>query len=580
MKKITKLLSGTLLTAAITLPTSAQQLPNADFEGNWVDCVPWNGGYNTTIKVGQNPENWCISHVMGLTKKFIFAAAGTGKKEMGTKSAGYESASAVVLKNDETGMTIGSTKIMRNVPGYLTCGTTWSTAQGTTKSTHDGGSWGGKTFSYRPDALSFMYKREYAGEDKSEPCTFVAYLWKGSMSQADVPVTITGGGNAEKATMTNRDYNVLFGKDKATRTGGTITPSADFERIAVINETEAVEHTEWTSKMLEFKYESDATPSMINVIFAANNYFDAETDAVIGNSLSIDDVKLVYYSRLESVRLGEVTVKDFNPDVYSYNVTFENVNKLKDALNDVEAVFLSKAGTAKKSVSVEGNTVKITVTNDGEDVDGLKEHTYTFTCHYVHHTIEYPGTIDIYLGEDPAHLDGQKVYIDHLGTDGLVHFRLPNFSLGEDANLGDIEVNFVAYTDDDTKTYKGSRDKLSLDGTALGMDEILANVVLDATEDADGKLVANIDVVWLMPVTAAPAADGAADEPQYTEVPIKVVFNGTRGSVTAIDRIEADADADAPATYFRINGTRATEPLAPGLYIKRQGEKVSKIIVR
>ncbi|MDE5800054.1 MAG: hypothetical protein K2H74_03400, partial [Paramuribaculum sp.] len=166
-----------------SLPAGAQQLDNNGFEGSWSTCTPWTGGYgNQTI--GQNPSNWCISHVMGITSGFL---AGIGKKAMGEQVTGHNSTKAVKVYNDET----GAAGITRVVPGYLTAGTTWSTAEGTKTATHDGGTWGGVSFSSRPDAIEFMYKREYASASAAtEPCSFVAYLWKGSASQADVPVTI------------------------------------------------------------------------------------------------------------------------------------------------------------------------------------------------------------------------------------------------------------------------------------------------------------------------------------------------------------------------------------------------------
>ena len=202
------------LIAGSVLCINAQQLPNAGFE-NWESSqsVPWTGG-NGTVAIGYNPNDWCISHVMGVTSREIYIiAAGTGKVALGEKTTGY-TGNGVKLYNKQT----GAAGITRNVPGYMTLGTTWSTADGTTASTHDGGTWGGISFSNRPDAIQFMYKHEYASSDTSEPCSFIAYMWKGSYSQASVPVTITAGSARPKTTtMTNRERNIL---GKECKVGG------------------------------------------------------------------------------------------------------------------------------------------------------------------------------------------------------------------------------------------------------------------------------------------------------------------------------------------------------------------------
>ena len=45
------------------------------------------------------------------------------------------------------------------------------------------------------------------------------------------------------------------------------------------------------------------------------------------------------------------------------------------------------------------------------------------------------------------------------------------------------------------------------------------------------------------------------------------------------DIIAGEEDNNAPVEYYNINGVRVENPAA-GLYIKRQGSKVSKVIIR
>ena len=77
MKKLYSILLGAAFVASSSV-ASAQQLPNANFDGSWVDCVPWTSKSNTKT-CGVQPEGWCISHVIGMN--------GIGKTAAGDKAA-------------------------------------------------------------------------------------------------------------------------------------------------------------------------------------------------------------------------------------------------------------------------------------------------------------------------------------------------------------------------------------------------------------------------------------------------------------------------------------------------------------
>lgn len=107
-------------------------------------------------------------------------------------------------------------------------------------------------------------------------------------------------------------------------------------------------------------------------------------------------------------------------------------------------------------------------------------------------------------------------------------------------------------------TYKGH-----IDGMKLMDGAITANVDLNGTITAAGKADFTINVIWVN--------DG-------TEIPILVKFNGQKTS-SAVETITTDVNA--PAEYYNLNGIRVSESsLAPGLYIRRQGGKSTKIIVK
>lgn len=184
------------------------------------------------------------------------------------------------------------------VPAYLTLGKTWSTSVLTNRK--DGGTFGGIQFAYRPDAIEFRYKR--TAKVASIPATVVAYMWKGEWNQPNVPVNIAAlAGTPDKETMKNRDRNIL---GKKYELGDVPNKSQDAQLIAKVEEKISNIAEEWTKISIPFEYlVTDAVPTMFNVIFAANDYFDAAT-VKQDNTLSIDDVVLVYYHELTNLTYG------------------------------------------------------------------------------------------------------------------------------------------------------------------------------------------------------------------------------------------------------------------------------------
>lgn len=292
LKNLLRIGACAMMLASFSLQSNAQQLPNADFEEAWVDCVPYvaNGtntdNGNSKVK-GTTPTSWCISNVIGI--------GGTGATEVGAKVEGYNgSASAVKLTNTSNPM-----MKQQIVPGYITLGTSWSTSiasfglGGITIKNSDGGSFGGINFTGRPSSVEFMYKRSRGTAKPDETTTIVAYLWKGHVTQEKVPASIVLGGSPKTVDMVDRDRCVL-GMDMADSQGGAVTKSDDFELIGkmVAYITENTE--EWTKFHGDFEYLSDATPEMFNIIAAAGDYFGGASAVGEGNSLTVDNFVLLY----------------------------------------------------------------------------------------------------------------------------------------------------------------------------------------------------------------------------------------------------------------------------------------------
>lgn len=445
MRKIYALLSC----AIISLPAMAEepQLPNAGFQDGWKDCVPWTSNNNTTAE-GITPNDWTVSNVIGINIGF----GPMGNTTVAENVEGYESTSAVKVANQSIIMN-------QLVPGYFTLGTTWSTS--VMAKENDGGTFGGVAFTGRPEKITFMYKFTRESENE-QPANAIAYLWKGTFTQADVPANIVLSGTPAMVNMVNRDRNIL---GIETAKGGAVTKSEGAELIAkgttVITEVSA----EWVKGEIVFEYLSDATPEMINVIFSANSYFDAANIAA-GNALTVDDVQCVY----------------------------------------------APAGK------------------------------------------EYPGKLSVtsdVLGSIAENVDATILITPTSET--TCNFLLPNLTLGDLGTLGDILVeNVVMSTDaEGTTTYNGHVDDLVLLGG-----ELHASVDVNGTITAAGKPDFVIDVLW-------------------NGIPIKVTF--TDGNTSGLTGVVADENA--PVEYFNLQGVRVANP-ENGLYIRRQGSKVQKVLVK
>lgn len=352
-----------------TTPTATTPQLN-DFSGDWETCIPWDSKGNTESS-GTQPKGWHISNVQTAVGAVVAGAKAEGSN--GTTVA-------VKLTNQEMAGQM--------IPAYMSLGTPWATAEtkGTKVRNADGGVFGGTTFTYRPDAISFDYQRD--NSKRKENATAIAYLWKGTWTQTNVPgntaVGIFGYGTATKVTMTNRDRNVLGNETSATLGDKPAKPSEDAKLIAKLEQSisESTKGT-WKSMTIPFTYnDATAVPEYINVIFAANDYFGDRNGIVAGNSLTIDNVKLVYYHALNSLTYNGNKVANFDEGTTEYTLNgrlVEDFDKVKFTVKGVGASY----DVAKDEVN---NVATITVKGNDYDVNPSSKTVYT---------IKFDGTVGI-----------------------------------------------------------------------------------------------------------------------------------------------------------------------------------------
>ena len=278
-----------LALVATSFTAQAQQLTNGSFDTPWEECFPYIGKDGKHTKsIGTQPKGWTIANVYGMN---TLGATVVAKDTLGLGT------DTMAVKLTNTPNSLLSSQI---VPGYMGLGTTWNTS--VMGQQNDGGSFGGIEFTNRPDAVEFYYQRICPEASADIPATFVAYLWKGQWQQAEVPIDIAVFGDPKKETMIDRDRNIL---GMPTDKGGAVTKSDDALLIASSIYHIKDVNKELTKLVVPIEYhDSTAIPAKMNLVFAANDYFDATT-VKAGNSLVVDSVKLVYYHSLNSLTYGD-----------------------------------------------------------------------------------------------------------------------------------------------------------------------------------------------------------------------------------------------------------------------------------
>ncbi|MCI7645506.1 MAG: calycin-like domain-containing protein [Bacteroidales bacterium] len=284
-------------------------LTNGTFDGEWVENKPWDSQNGYLVLEGKGftqPEGWVVSNVSGINGLGATKVASAGTVADGNRS--------VVLTN-----TPNPFMASQIVPAYISLGTTWATANASAiiKVTDaDGGVFGGVAFKGRPDAIALKYKRSHGTANAGERASVIAYTWRGTFTQENVPGN-TSLSKPVTTTMVDRDRNIL---GLTTATGGNVSKSDDAALIAKAEAYIEGDAAEWTDLLVPFTYnesvEAGTVPEKLNVILSANDYFADRSTIGKDNTLEVDSVRLLYYTTLRSLAVNgmplDVTqAKDF-----------------------------------------------------------------------------------------------------------------------------------------------------------------------------------------------------------------------------------------------------------------------------
>ena len=510
----------TALLAAGGLTASAQSLPNGDFQQWKTTCgksdqTSFNGAFpyspvGLKNRPGVEPEDWNGSNV----NQTVIA----NKKEPGLVTKGSEN--FVRLQNKFVGVnSYGS-----NAPAFINFATPWVYAVRNINEC-DGGVYGSKAFTYKPDAIKGVFKRTQG--EVPENAHIIAYFWTGTFKS---PIAQTGS-NGEKSTRIQDDVDraVMGRPDAGTITGdGKLIASCDYAFATTKNH-------DWEEIVVPIDYkQTNVAPTKMNVIISSADYWTRK-NIQVNSILEVDDVQFVYYHALKNVTYNgkPIEVKENESQFYipiSPDETFD-LNKLKYDKVGVGATVEAPVYDAAK------NTVTITVKGNDFEKNNKSVTTYVFTI----------------VKEQTNFTDGLSVKLEGSGTfpisdatiqlvkelDGSHTFQLKNFSLAQ----GQIPVGTIRIKN------------LTIDGNHITAKQTI-NI-----ENGDDATVES----WMGPkLQDVPVELDATRNGDKLVAKISIEFSGMIIHVLFAPTVDIDGTTDVKAIEPGMKNIRFTRPLKNG----------------
>ena len=371
-----------LFVVSFSISLNAQQVPNPGFED-------WSGAkYDGQIQ----PKDWYASNVTQVGFSFNFAH----------QESGHSGSYSMMVQDQE----VGAMGITEPAPGYFSLGHPWTHLPSITEiNKATAGTYGGITWKYRPDSMSVWIKRTGNNTDK-EDFYLLYYAWTGTAKGSKYKGK---NGSCTSISQTNEESDIRIALD-ANECG---TDQVG-EQVAEGMWRERKTYGEWTNIRVPIYYFNNNTPTMMNIIFSASNYpnFRDNSGLYVGNSLYVDDVELIYSSKIQKLYIGGKEWKGFNPNsteeqIYSLgrNATtipeiraMRGAGRLSNVRGDV-ATFpgreLSGSEISIKTGEIDGAATTITVKSE----DGKS--TTTYKLKFVRQASSNANLANIYVNDLP-----------------------------------------------------------------------------------------------------------------------------------------------------------------------------------
>ena len=283
MKKIFTILTMTFTMAVAAV---AQQVPNANFED-------WSG---EKFDNKAQPAAWHFSNVTQFGFKFAFSH----------KETGHNGGSCVMVQDQE----VGAAGITEVSPGYIALGNPWVyIASLTQTNAATAGTKGGIAYTYRPDTMQVWIKR--TGDNvMREDFHLLYYSWKGTAKANKYK------GKNGSCTKVDGPYIDEESDIRQATDGNECGTDQYATQVAEGWWYERKEYADWTCVNVPIFYANDEAPEKMNIIFSASNYpnFRANSGLYAGNSLYVDDVRMIYSAKIQTLYVGGKPWKGFLPD--------------------------------------------------------------------------------------------------------------------------------------------------------------------------------------------------------------------------------------------------------------------------
>ena len=281
------------------------QVTNANFED-------WSGA---AFDGEPQPKGWNASNVEQVGMKFNFAHKETGH------NGGY-----CMMVQDQS---VGAMGITETSPGYFSIGQPWAYLPSITAINQaTAGTSGGQSWSHRPDTMSVWIRRTGDNTDK-EDFYLLFYAWV-----KEAKGTSYKGKNTQCTTHseTNEESDI-----RQLMNGNECKTTVPGEQVCEGMWRERKTYSNWTNIRVPIYYINDNVPKYMNMIFSASNYpnFRANDGLYEGNSLYVDDIELIYSSKIDMLKVGGKTWKGFDPN--STDVQVFAVPEGTTVVPDVEA---------------------------------------------------------------------------------------------------------------------------------------------------------------------------------------------------------------------------------------------------
>ena len=296
-----------LMSAAFFAFADDYQLPDPHFED-------WSG---STFDGKIQPKYWHASNVeqsaLGMTFRFNFANRETGR-------TGY-----CLMVQDQV---VGAAGITETSPAYFSLGTAWQYLDGLNTSSATAGTVGGYAFTHRPDSVSVWIKRT-GNNTADEDFHILYYAWTGTAQGTTYKNKSNG---CTSTTRTDEESDIRIALDgnecKTTTAGGQVSEGWWRERKT---------YGSWKNIRVPIYYMNDNAPKKCNLIFSASNYpnFRSNSGLYEGNSLYVDDIELIYSSKIDKLEVGDKQWKGFDPN--STDVQVYSLGESATAVPDIVA---------------------------------------------------------------------------------------------------------------------------------------------------------------------------------------------------------------------------------------------------